>query len=102
MFNERNELTVVQGEPVWWDEDIVKEERTHIKKRDPRVAKYLPSVVAWLLAGLMIFTAWKFSIDRAVKKAEDRVREQYIAEMQAYKAEQEALKEAESKKFSTL
>ena len=102
MFDERNELTVVQGEPIWWDEDIVKKERAHMKRRDPRIAKYLPNAAVGLLAVLIVLVAWRFSIDRAVEKAENRVREQYIAEMQAYKAEQEALKEAESKATDIL
>lgn len=100
MFNERNELVTVVGEPVWWDPAKVEEEepaKRQRRRRNPVVVKYLPTVVVLVLFGLAELLTWKTATDRATKKTEERMTAWHESEMQAYIAEQEELKAAEMK-----
>lgn len=95
MTREHEEMVTVVGEPLWWDlkKPIERKEHgEHRKKRNPFIAKNLPTALFLIANALCILIVWNVATNRATRIAEQKSHAWYEAELQAYKDEQEALR----------
>lgn len=101
MLKERDELVVVDGEPIWWDEDLVREiDRQEHRKKDERVwdfsgmmRKNLPTLISVVVLVAWSAAVWGVASWHSRVKTEERMAAVYAQELQDYKDEQERLAE---------
>lgn len=99
MFTEKNDLVVVEGEPVWWDAKAVAEldrceKRDAEIKIDKYVKKYLPTLAAIVTVAVYTALVWGVASWQSRVKTEERMAMVYAQELQEYKEEQERAAQA--------
>lgn len=100
MFTERDDLVVVEGEPVWWDAEAAAE-LDRCEKRDARIGidkyvkKYLPTLVAAVAVAVYTTLVWGVASWQSRVKTEERMAAVYAQELQEYKEEQEQARAAQ-------
>ena len=99
MLTERDELGVVDGEPIWWDAKAVIELNRNERSRkrsmniNKHIRKYLPTLVAVAVIAVYTASVWGIASWRSRVKTEERMATVYAQELQDYKDEQKRLAE---------